>query len=267
MPAKFSFIQISDHHLRETDALLSRGFSTGYAFRRVLRRIAEQQAHGADFIVTTGDLVETGTDAEYQSARERLALEPLALEPPGPHLVSGEGLPHLPMYFLPGNHDPRPAFFRNLFPSSPSRARMNVAFEHQGIQFLCVDWGDQNRAVAYSDMLDFLARALESDQPTIILSHHAVTRVGVPWLDAFLADDLEKFWEVVRGRRVLAIFTGHLHATYEAFAHGIAVFGLRATTFQFALQNDKLFCLQPPHYRVVTIEDATLTTELFEVPL
>lgn len=266
MPSKFSFIHISDHHLRETDALLSRGFSTGYAFRRVLDHIAEHHAHGADFIVTTGDLVESGADAEYSAAKARLQLELQAREPPGPHWVTTAGL-LLPMYFLPGNHDPRPAFFRNLFPSARARPQINAAFEHKGVQFVCVDWGDQNQAVAYPEMLDFLARTLQPGQLSIILSHHAVTAVGVAWLDAFLANDLEKFWQVVRGRQVLGIFTGHLHATYERVAQGIPVFGVRATTFQFALQSEKLFCLQPPHYRVVTVDDATLTTQIFEVPL
>jgi hypothetical protein len=58
-----------------------------------------------------------------------------------------------------------------------------------------------------------------------------------------------------------------VHQTYENGMYEIPVLGLRATTFQFALQNEKLFCLQPPHYRLVTIENKKLTTEIFEVPL
>ena len=37
----FSFVQITDHHLRESEALLAHGYSTAYALRAVLRHIAE----------------------------------------------------------------------------------------------------------------------------------------------------------------------------------------------------------------------------------
>ena len=59
------------------------------------------------------------------------------------------------MYFLPGNHDPREVFFPNMFAPSPLRA-MNVAFEHGGIQFVCLDWGDQNKAEASVGLFDCL---------------------------------------------------------------------------------------------------------------
>lgn len=263
----FSFIQISDHHLRERDEMLTRGYNTAYAFRRVLQHIAQHHAARADFLVTTGDVVDEGTDAEYRAACARLQLEVHASEPPGPHFVSGEGLARLPMYFLPGNHDPRDAYFRNMFPNAAPREWNNVAFVHQDIQFVCVDWGAANKAVAYPEMLQFLAQHLDQGAPTIILSHHPVVRVGAQWLDNFLADEIEKFWNVVRGKNVLGIFTGHLHQTYEKVVETIPVYGLRATTFQFALQDEKLFCLQPPHYRLVTVQENRITSEMFEVEL
>lgn len=263
----FAFIQIADHHLREHDADLTRGYNTAYAFRRVLRHIAEHAASRADFLVTTGDIVDLGTDAEYQAAFQRLALEHDAVEPPGPHFVSGEGLPRLPMYFLPGNHDPRPVYFKNLFPNAGPREWNNVSFWHKGIQFVCIDWGAANKGVAYPAMLEFLEGALSTNPPTIIFSHHPVVRVGADWLDDFLADEVGKFWEIVRGKNVLGIFSGHVHMTYEQMVEGIPVHGLRATTFQFAQLPTRYFCLQPPHYRLVTVEAGQISTELFDVEL
>lgn len=263
----FSFLQISDHHLRERDDMLSRGYNTAYAFCRVLRHIAGHNAARTDFLVTTGDLVDNGTDAEYRAAFERLQLEFHASAPPGPHFVSGEGLPRLPMYFLPGNHDPRDAFFRNLYPHAPPRAWNNASFMHKGIQFLTVDFGPATKGVAHPEMLEFLERALAANAPAIIFSHHPVVRVDTPWLDEFLADDVEKFWDAVRGKNVLAVLTGHLHMTYQEQVETIPVLGLRATTFQFARGAEKLFCLQPPHYRLVTVQDNEITSELYEVEL
>lgn len=263
----FSFIQIADHHLRERDDMFSLGFNPAYALRRVLEHIAANNAHRADFLVTTGDIVDQGTDEQYQATFARLQLEHSSVEPPGPHFVSGYGLPRLPMYFLPGNHDPRPAYFRNLFPNAAPREWNNVAFEHQGIQFVCLDWGDATKGVIYPQMLEFLAAQLQNDAPTVVLSHHPVIPVGAAWLDQYLADDVEQFWDIVRGKNVLGIFSGHLHMTYDERRDNIPVYGLRATTFQFARQPDPLVCLQPPHYRIVTIDGRTLTTELVEVDL
>lgn len=267
MRKSFSFIQIADHHLRERDDILSRGYNTAYAFRRVLQHIAQHNALRADFLVTTGDIVDNGTDAEYRATFERLALEFEANEPPGPHRVSGEGLARLPMYFLPGNHDPRDAYFRNLFPNAAPRAWNNAAFAHKGIQFVCIDFGATTKGVVCPAMLEFLAQHLQNNAPTIILSHHPVVRVGAQWLDEFLADEVGKFWNIVRGKKVLGIFTGHLHMTYEQVVETIPVYGLRATTLQFALSAEPLLALQPPHYRVVTVQENQITTEIFEVEL
>lgn len=263
----FSFIQIADHHLHERDDSLSRGFNPAYAFRKVLKHIAEHNAQRADFLVTTGDIVDNGTDAGYRATLERLKLEFEANEPPGPHRVSGEGLARLPMYFLPGNHDPRAVYFRNLFPKMAAREWNNVAFTHKGIRFVCIDWGDETVGVVYPAMLEFLAEQLEPNAPTVILSHHPVVRVGADWLDSYLAVDVDKFWDVVRGKNVLAVFTGHLHMTYETMVENISVYGLRATTFQFALTPQPLLTLQPPHYRVVTVDEGKVETEIVEVEL
>jgi hypothetical protein len=46
----FSFVQITDHHLSTSEDALVRGFSPAYAFRAVLRHIAENVADTIDFI-------------------------------------------------------------------------------------------------------------------------------------------------------------------------------------------------------------------------
>ena len=51
----FSFVQITDHHLCDTETLLLQGYSPAYAFRTVMRHIAEHVASHIDFLVTTGD--------------------------------------------------------------------------------------------------------------------------------------------------------------------------------------------------------------------
>lgn len=265
----FSFIQITDHHLREEESMLTHGYSCAYAFRALMRHIAENAAHQADFIVTTGDVTETPSGESYRTVQRMLGLRQgiTAVDAPGPQLVSIEGLSRFPMHFLPGNHDDRRNFFDYLHLRPSSSPLANARFRHKGIQFVCLDWGSANQAVSTPEMLAFLGDALKENMPSILLMHHQVVPVGVRWLDELLSQDIGEFWNIVRGRSVLGIFCGHLHATYETRVEGIGVYGLRSTAPQFVFQDEPLLCIQPLHYRVVHVEPAGLTTEVIEVAL
>ncbi len=173
----------------------------------------------------------------------------------------------MPIYFVPGNHDDRDLFFRYLSAGTEPMRLMNLAFEHKGIQFVCLDQGMKPKASAFPDTLDFLERSLASGRPTVVLTHHHLVPVGSKMLDDFIADDVNQIWEIVSGRNVLAILYGHVHNTYEALVAGIPELGLRATSFQFALLDTPLIALQSPHYRLVTIQDGVLTSRVFEVPV
>jgi Icc protein len=148
---------------------------------------------------------------------------------------------------------------------------MNVAFQHKGVQFICLDWGAQPKAVASPELFDFLSQALESELPSVILTHHHLVPIGSRWLDEFIADDIDQFWEIVTApgvsHKVLGMICGHVHMTYEEQVAGIPVLGLRSTAFPFAHTDEPLRTLQPPHYRLVTIQDGILTSRIYEVPL
>lgn len=253
---------------------MTRGFAPWHALRAVLRHIARHHAD-ADFIVSTGDLVNSGgdgdlrgvdVDTQYRFALGALGLSPGA-DPPGPLSLTAEGLRGMPFYVLPGNLDPRAAFFRHLFPVSPQRA-MNVTFTHGGVQFICVDWGEGDAAVSTPEMFAVLAHALAGGAPSIILMHHHVVPCGLPLWDSWIAPDVDQFWQIIEGRNVLGIFSGHTHATFESRAHGIPVYGLRSTSYAFIQNGDVVLpVLRPPHYRVIRVAGGQLTTAIVEVPL
>ena len=100
-----------------------------------------------------------------------------------------------------------------------------------------------------------------------MIMHHHLAPMGRRWLDDFIADEADRFWEDVAGQNVLGIFCGHVHTTYELTVKDIPVFGLRSTAFPFAPLDELLMCLQPPQYRLITVQDGTLHTQVFEVPL
>ncbi len=263
----FSFVQITDHHLLETEDGLILGFSPAHALRTVLRHIAGEVGGRVDFIVSTGDLVDGASAAAYQTASRLLGLAGGQAAAPGPLVATVEGLREIPFYCLPGNHDDREHFFTSLFGEAQARPLLNASFVHDGVQLVCLDVGPGVKAALHSETLDFLAQALQAEMPAIVLIHHAVVPVGARWMDRFLADDMEPFWKTLAGHNVLGILCGHLHTTYEQVVNDVPVFGLRSTVFQFALQDEPLICLLPPQYRLVTVHQGVLTTRVFEVPL
>ncbi len=262
----FSFIQITDHHLLESEETLRDGFCPGHAMRMVMRHISENVADKADFIISTGDLVEPDTDATYQGALKLLSINSSAALP-GPQHINIEGLKNFPMYFLPGNHDERALMTKYLFPESSAPNLYNFTFEHKGVQFVFMDWGPESKAYLFPETKEFLAQALSSELPSVIVCHQHVKKIGSRWLDNFLADNLAEFWDVVLPNKgnVLGILCGHVHITYEDEYGGVPIYGLRSTAFPFAKVDDPVVILAAPHYRYVHVQDGILTSRVYKV--
>jgi 3',5'-cyclic-AMP phosphodiesterase len=263
----FSFVHISDHHLCESEETLRRGFSPAYAMRSVMQNIYDQVGSQIDFIVSTGDLVEPSTDTAYLSARKLLGAREEPALAPGPIYFTSFGFKNFRMVLLPGNHDDRQPYYSSFFHQRSNNPLVNTSFMHKRVRFVCLDWGALPKGVAYPETLSFLERTLESDIPSVLLMHHHVLPIGSAWLDNFVPDEVDKFWEIIRGKNVLAILSGHVHITYELEKNGVPVMGVRSTAFPFLLSNDPVIALQPPHYRLVTIDGNQLTSKIFEVPL
>jgi 3',5'-cyclic AMP phosphodiesterase CpdA len=266
--ADFSFVQITDHHLLESEDELRDGFCPGHALRQVMKHISEHVADKTDFILSTGDLVEPPTEKAYQCAIDLLGIEPEA-SLPGPLKINVEGLRSYPLYFLPGNHDDRELLTRCLFPSSKSPGLYNFTVVHKGIQFIFMDWGPESKAYFFPETREFLTQALQSDLLSVIVCHQHVRPVGSRWLDSFLADDIAQFWELITTQgikeKILGILSGHVHITYEEEYRGIQVLGLRSTAYPFAKTDEVMVILAPPQYRFITIKDNILTSRVYKV--
>jgi 3',5'-cyclic AMP phosphodiesterase CpdA len=259
----FSFAHITDHHLLHREDELKLGFSPGHAFRCVLRKLSEL-AGEIDFVVCSGDLVETPDLESYALAKKMMGLG-LADQAPGAGTLNVEGFGGMPIYFLPGNHDDRENFY-SLFANTNQRGLMNAAFEHKGVRFICLDLSPAVKGDMSAETLGFLSEHLNTE-PTVILTHHPLVKVGAKWLDKYLADNLAPFWELLEGKNILGTLSGHVHISYAQQVNGIPVIGTRSTAFQFAPQDEKLIVLWPPHVRVVTVSETTLESKIIEVSL
>lgn len=261
------FVQITDHHLGADAATINRGYSTAWALDRVLTAIAAADGYDADFLLCTGDLVDRGLDAEYAFAARWFGFEP-AGSAPGPLPMTRPGLEDLPLYIVPGNHDPREVFTRNLFPEVPSRSLLDVSWQVGDVVFAYLDTGMSGReGVLEERSLAFLDAVLEHGAPVVVVLHHHPVKVGIPWLDRAVLRGVEALWERVREGGIIGVLFGHSHATVSADVGGVPVLGLRSTCFQFGVSDEPSFVMQPLQYRLVTITEGVLTSQVYEVPL
>ena len=184
---------------------------------------------------------------------------------PGPLYISLEGLTEMPFYLLPGNHDHRRRFLDIIYPQSDVMDRINTVFMHKGVQFICLDWGADSKAVVHPETLAFLRQTLDQAVPAILAMHHHPIPTGQRWLDAFLAEHIDQFWNAIAGYPVLGVFFGHTHQSFQGERSGIPCFGVRSTSYSFAPMDEPYACLLPPHYRIVAVEQDGIETECIEV--
>lgn len=261
------FVQITDHHLGPDAVAINRGYSPAWALERVLTAIAAADAHHAEFLLCTGDLVDRGHDAEYAFAARCFGIEP-AGSAPGPLPMTRPGLEDLALYVVPGNHDPREVFTRNLFPGMPARSRLDVTWRASGVEFVYLDLGVDGREGVFDERsLTFLDGVLEHGAPVVVVLHHHPVKVGIPWLDRAVPHGVERLWERVRGGGIIGVLFGHSHATVGVDIAGVPVLGLRSTCFQFGATEEPSFVIQPLQYRLVTVDEGVLTSQVYEVPL
>lgn len=261
------FLHITDHHLGSSATVVNRGYATAWALERVLEAIAASERHDADFLLCTGDLVDAGTDEEYAFARGLLGIEPAA-EVPGPLVVRRPGLEGLPLYIVPGNHDPRSAWLRNLFPKTPPRDPLDLRWDHGDLAFAYLDLGVGGRAGDLREAsLAYLDTVLAERERVVVVLHHHPIPVGIPWLDRALPDGIERFWQRCRPDRVVAVVFGHAHVSIEERIDGVLAFGTRSTCFQFAVSETPEFVIRPLQYALVTIDDSGASVQRYEVPL
>jgi 3',5'-cyclic-AMP phosphodiesterase len=260
-----SLLVISDHHLGESAASINRGTSPHWALDRVLEAIAAEDVHGANALISTGDLVDQANEASYRFAREVFGVE-AAGRAPGPLVSRRAGLRGLPLYFVPGNHDERTAFVQALFPDEPISDRLHLSFSVGGERLVYLDTGTSGRAGFLDEAAwAFLDHAIAEHRRVLLVLHHHPIAVGIPWLDAALPEGIEALW--ARATHLRAALFGHTHASVDAEVAGVPVLGTRATTFQFAASSEPSFILQPLQYRHVILERDRFQSHLYEVPL
>jgi 3',5'-cyclic AMP phosphodiesterase CpdA len=154
-----------------------------------------------DVLIASGDLVDAGSDAQYELLAD--LLDPLPL----------------PVYLIPGNHDEREAMRRVL------RRRGHDYLPEAGFLHYTVDLGPL-RLVALDtvvagapggelceERLAWLEQSLAaSDKPTLVMQHHPPFATGMVRMDAMgLSGAAAEEAIIARHPQVERVLCGHLH--------------------------------------------------------
>lgn len=194
-----------------------------------LERILEDVARvpDIDLVLVSGDIADDGSAQGCRTVRDRV--EDFAL---------ARGVPHV---YTTGNHDDRAAFAAALGsghvgPGGEDRGTLldpdgdlrAAVSEVGGMRIITLDSlipGEVQGEIG-SRQLDWLATVLATpdQRGTVIAFHHPPVRLpSLPWVADFVLQDIDALAEVVRGRGVSAILTGHLHFQVSASLAGVPV--------------------------------------------
>ena len=240
-------LQVTDPHLfAEADGSL-RGTVTAETLKSVVEHIGRQQ-WPADFVASTGDLVQDDSAEAYERFKE--IMTPLGL----------------PVHCVPGNHD--------------VRSRMQVALTgepwHYCETFRIGDWlfigidsckeGEAGGEISTAELDRLTATLQETDSPHVaVFLHHPPLEMGSKWLDSVGLSNARSFLDVVAsaGNVRTAIF-GHVHQAFDQDYQSVRVIGTPSSCAQFKpLQDEFTVDDKPPAYRRIGLNaDGSIDTEL-----
>ncbi|WP_145004092.1 phosphodiesterase [Pseudomonas oryzihabitans] len=182
-----------------------------------------------DVILFSGDLVDCGSPAAYEKARQLLA--PL----------------QVPILMLPGNHDDRQVMARYFPGQCPTPNLLDWSAVHARpdwpLRIIALDIGvpNQHHGDVTAAHAHWLRQRLDEapDTPTLIFMHQPPVDSGIPYIDAYKCLNGERLAEVVRDYPVVErILCGHLHRFMTLRFAGTLLCTAPSTTTAIALRLD-----------------------------
>jgi 3',5'-cyclic AMP phosphodiesterase CpdA len=208
MPPATTFVQLTDLHIGHAPSPF---FDTRDNLEAVLAQIAPVKP-APDFIVLSGDLVDRGDEASYGWLRGRMARL------------------GLPVFYALGNHDRRTSFRRAMLDEAGDEAPCFFAEVVAGLHLIVLDSSVPGAIGGTLDdgQLDWLAGEIgrHGDLPKLIVSHHppavGATADERPIHTIGFAQSA-RLGAILRGRKVLAILSGHVHHDRVSLWNGVPV--------------------------------------------
>lgn len=232
--------QITDMHIKPDGALAYRRVETAGFLARAVDHILHLDSR-PDVVLATGDLVDAGTDEEYERLRRLLAPLPM------------------PVYLIPGNHDDRAAM-RRVFADHaylPREGFIQYVIDAGPVRLIALDTllPGSGGGLMDGERIAWLdARLGEArSKPTLIFMHHPPFKTGIAYMDSIGLDGADNLAQVVRRHpQVERVVCGHLHRSIQSRWAGTVASTAPSTAHQISLdvREDAAlgWTLEPPGY-------------------
>lgn len=168
-------------------------------YRKVLDAVASD---GSQFLIHTGDLVNEGTEAQWQVFRETMARF------------------DLPFYPLPGNHDGLDGGLEGFLAHSGAPAA-HYSFDYGLVHFALADSHNGGIGAAESAWLREDLSATRQPVKMVFLHHPPFDPDGT---DHIMAYGRKDFMDLMVELGVRYVFTGHIHAYAHAEREGVSYY-------------------------------------------
>ncbi|MBA3535646.1 MAG: metallophosphoesterase [Tatlockia sp.] len=218
MPNYLKVIQLSDTHLFADDESEMKGVKSNLRFKTVIEQIYAEELTDTDLIFLTGDLSQDETEQSYQKLVDSLA--PF----------------HIPVYWIPGNHDHLPTM-ESVFKKANNFSRVHELIKN-GWKFIFLNTKLDRSVEGYlaNSQLQILQEridATEENTKIAIVMHHHPIEVHTPLIDQFILKNKAEFWDMISGTPVELVICGHVHGDYKIKYNNIMLESAPATCLQW----------------------------------
>ncbi|MEO5341178.1 MAG: phosphodiesterase [Magnetococcus sp. MYC-9] len=231
----FQLLHFSDCHLFADPTGEIGGVCSAEALERILAS-ARAWAGTTHMAIITGDLSQDGEPESYALAERMFA--PL----------------HVPVYAVPGNHDPK-GQMQLALTGHPIAWQRSVVAGGWHMIFLDSTHPDPDNPAGElpAKELSALEETLQThpELPTLIALHHQPVPLETPWMNRMALANPDDFFAILtRHPWVKCVLFGHVHHPFDGVQQGIRLLSAPSTCVQFATGTENpVFITDSPGYR------------------
>jgi Icc protein len=257
MERETTFVHLTDLHIGRPGYEDPHLFSDTTATLETILEMVATISPKPSFIVASGDLTNRG-DIESFGELKRIM-----------------GALDIPVIYALGNHDTREGFYEGFLEQGE---HSSAPYFHDrvidGVHVIALDSSipGQIGGNIEPEQFDWLEQVIEthSDLPKLVVSHHAPA-IGnesefAPWR-SIRVEDTQRLAEILKGRNVVGLLSGHVHYDRVSVWHGIpVVIGMGQHAATDILQKDVLRMVNGASFAIGTIRDSGLTVSFVPLP-
>lgn len=222
------FLHLSDIHFlrkykKEEDGYNSIFNNMTNPIIQIKRALEKVDKDALDFIIITGDLVESGNSEDYRILKEKLD-----------SLFDG-----IPYIVTLGNHDNKKEFYKGWLNKDLNNDPYNTTLEIGNIKILSFDNSEyhNNNGIITIDRCNWLRDELKKDKEKdiILMIHHHLL------IDQFNLPPVsfdKEFEDIINKSSIVGIFSGHTHHPYKGMFAGKPYFTAGSLSFVGYDEND-----------------------------